>query len=126
MPLKRGLAASDYCYITTAGRVTGRPHTVEIWFAAAKETLYVLAGGRHDADFVKNAKKSPDVRIRVGDERFSARARVVEGGSEDALARRVLLAKYAPGYSGDLSGWGRDALVVAFDLEARLDHAETG
>jgi hypothetical protein len=25
--------AAPFCYLTTAGRVSGRPHSVEIWFA---------------------------------------------------------------------------------------------
>ena len=35
----------------------------------------------------------------------------------DALARRLLLEKYEPAYSGDLSEWGRTALPVAVDLQ---------
>ncbi|HYM14238.1 MAG TPA: hypothetical protein VEZ14_01605 [Dehalococcoidia bacterium] len=45
-PFDPALAAKDYCYVTTVGRVTGRPHTVEIWFATAGPTLYVLARKR--------------------------------------------------------------------------------
>ena len=26
------LAGESYCYLTTRGRVTGQPHTIEIWF----------------------------------------------------------------------------------------------
>ena len=26
-------AGEQFCYLTTTGRVTGRPHEVEIWFA---------------------------------------------------------------------------------------------
>jgi hypothetical protein len=37
---------------------------------------------------------------------------------EDALARHLLLEKYSPAYSGDLTGWGRTALPVAIDLDA--------
>jgi hypothetical protein len=25
--------AEPFCYLTTVGRVSGRPHTIEIWFA---------------------------------------------------------------------------------------------
>ena len=85
------LADEDYCYITTAGRVSGKPHTIEIWFGAEGDTLYVLAGSRHDADFVKNAKKQPAVDVRVGAEAtFAARARIVTDSGEDARVRRLL------------------------------------
>ena len=43
-------------------------------------------------------------------------ARIVNDGDEDKMARRLLLDKYAPGYSGDLTEWGRDSLPVAVDL----------
>lgn len=115
-PFDPALADRDYCYLTTTGRVTGRPHTVEIWFAVAGRTLYVLAGSGRDADFVKNARRRPDVPVRIGRRRFRSRARIVDDPAEDALARRLLLAKYAPRYAGDLDGWGRTALPVAFDL----------
>ena len=28
------VAADDYCYLTTTGRRSGRPHRIEIWYAA--------------------------------------------------------------------------------------------
>jgi deazaflavin-dependent oxidoreductase (nitroreductase family) len=114
------LADEDYCYITTAGRVSGKPHTVEIWFGASGDTIYVLAERRQEADFVKNAKKKPAVDVRIGEAMFTGRARVAGDAIEDALARRLLLEKYAPPrYDGDLSEWGRDALPFAIDLDAR-------
>ena len=108
---------AEYCYITTVGRVSGRPHTIEIWFAAVDQTLYVLAGSGERADFVRNARKTPAVTIRIGQEtspEHSASARIVTESEEDALARRLLLEKYAA--NNDLAEWGRTALPVAFDL----------
>lgn len=111
------LADEDYCYVTTTGRVTGKPHKIEIWFALEAETLYILAGGREKADWVRNAKKAPAVAVRIADQRFDGTARLVTKPDEDALARRRLLEKYAPPrYSGDLSDWGRTALPVAIEL----------
>ena len=110
------LATEDYCYITTTGRVSGRPHTIEIWFALHDATVYVLAGSGHHADFVKNARKLPETGIRIATQMCTADARVVSDASEDALARRLLLEKYRPRYSGDLDEWGRTALPVAFDM----------
>jgi deazaflavin-dependent oxidoreductase (nitroreductase family) len=110
-------ATADYCYITTTGRVTGKPHTVEIWFGAAGSTLYVLAGSGRKADFVRNAIKTPAVAVRIGTRRSAQRhatARIVTDAKEDALARKLLLAKYAT--HDDLDEWGRTALPVAFDL----------
>jgi len=75
-------------------------------------------GPQHRADWVRNLMKTPAVTVRIGDRQFSGSGRVVEDGEEDALARRLLLEKYEPTYSGDLSEWGRTALPVAVELAA--------
>jgi len=112
------LAAEPFCYLTTTGHVTGRPHTIEIWFALREHTLYMLSGnGPHArADWVRNLAKAPAVTIRIRDREFAGIARIVEDPDEDALARCLLLEKYEPTYAGDLTDWGRTALPVAVDL----------
>ena len=77
----------------------------------------MLAGGRERADFVRNLMADPAVRVRIGEREGDAVGRVVEACTdEDALARRLVLAKYqAPGAT-DLERWSRSALPVAFDL----------
>ncbi len=119
-------AGEQFCYLTTIGRVSGRPHEIENWFAYPPDpgrTLYMMAGGRDRADWVKNLRRDPAVAIRIGDDTFRARARVVEPGSpEDAIARRALCGKYQGWREGQpLSEWGRTALPVAFDLEVTSD-----
>ena len=105
----------DFCYLTTAGRVTGRPHTIEIWFATEGHTLYMLSDKRAGSDWVKNLQRTPQVTVGIADERFDGLARVVEEGEEDELARRLLVAKYER-TPGSLSNWRRTALPVAVDL----------
>ena len=39
-------ADEEFCYLTTTGRRTGRPHTIEIWFAVDRGVVYMMAGGR--------------------------------------------------------------------------------
>ena len=117
MTLEPGMADDDYCYLTTIGRVTGRPHEIEIWFGLEGGTLYLLAGGGERADWVRNAARQPAVRVRIRETAYSGRARRARDAAEDALARRLLLEKYTPRYSGDLTDWGRTALPVAIDLE---------
>ncbi len=110
------LSSESYCYLTTRGRRSGNPHTIEIWFGLNADTLYVLAGSGMRSDTVRNALAQPDVRVRIGSTTFAGRTRLLEPGTEeDALARRLLLEKYAPGYSGSLDGWGKTALPLAFD-----------
>ena len=110
-------ADEDFCYLTTSGRKTGRAHTIEIWFALDGHTLYMLSGAGANADWVKNLLRAPEVTVRIKDRVFDGRGRVVERADEDALARRIVVAKYQPRDSDDLSGWGRSALPVAVDLD---------
>jgi deazaflavin-dependent oxidoreductase (nitroreductase family) len=111
------LAVEEYCYLTTTGRVSGEPHEIEIWFGLQAGTLYMLSGGRDRSDWVRNLRRQPNVTVRIGETRFAGRARIVDTPEEHATARSLLLEKYAPRYSGDLSDWGRNALPVAVDLE---------
>lgn len=108
-------ADDDFCYLTTTGRVTGQPHTIEIWFALDRRTIYMLSGS-HSSDWVKNLLRAPDVAVRLGETTFAGRARVVAQTEEDALARRLVVGKYQPRSTDDLAGWGRTALPVAVDL----------
>ena len=111
----QNFAGEDYCYLTTTGRVSGRPHTVEIWFAIQNSTLYILSGGQENADWVKNALRQPRVSIKIRDSEFTAMARRVKNEEEDALARKLLFDKYSP-TDDDLEEWARTSLPVAFDL----------
>ena len=111
-------ADEDYCYVTTTGRVTGSPHTIEIWFGLSANTLYILSGGGEASDWVKNGRKTRDISVRLADVTYHGQLRIVTEAEEDALARRLLLEKYAPPrYNGDLSSWGRTALPVAIDVK---------
>jgi deazaflavin-dependent oxidoreductase (nitroreductase family) len=113
----RALNNEQFCYLTTVGRVTGRPHEIEIWFSLDGETLYMLSGS-HSSDWVENLRRTPEVTVRVAGERFEGSARVVEDAEEDELARRLLVEKYEPGY-GSLSNWRRTALPVAVDVAVK-------
>ena len=116
------IATEPFCHLTTAGRSSGRPHTIEIWFALHGATIYLLSGGRDRADWVKNLQREPTVQVRIGTRRFTARARVIDGAGqeqEDELARRLVTEKYQPGYAGDLRGWRKASLPVAIDLDDR-------
>ena len=111
------LADEQYCYLTTTGRVSGKPREIEIWFGIEDETVYMLSGGRDRSNWVRNLIAEPRVSVRIGDRTLAGRARVVDDRDEDAVARRLLFEKYSDGYSGDLSDWRDTALPIAVDLE---------
>ena len=107
----------SFCYVTTRGRRTGNPHTIEIWFGARGDSLYLLSGGGERSDWVKNVRADPDVGVRVGDGEYPARARIVEKSDEEAMARQMLASKYQGWREGaELSHWAQNSLVVALDL----------
>ena len=120
--------AEQYAYLTTVGRRTGRPHTIEIWFAELDGTLYLLSGGADRSDWVRNLRREPRVRVRLGGPRelradlegtFEAIAREVVDPAEDESARRVMAAKYRGWKPGEpLDDWAASALLVALDRES--------
>ena len=113
------MAADDYCYLTTTGRRTGRPHRIEIWYAAADHTLYLLAGGGRSSDWVQNLVADPAVQVELDGKLHPARGRVLdraEDRDEAERARSLVYDKYSPRYDGDLTTWRERALPVAVDL----------
>lgn len=109
----------DFCYLTTRGRATGKPHEIEIWFALDPDrpTLFLLSGGGETADWVRNLRAEPAVTVRLRDTTYDATARVVDDGTdEDRLARRLVYEKFQPRYQGDLDGWRGRSLTVAVDV----------
>ena len=110
------LAGEEYCYVTTTGRVSGRPHRIEIWFGMQGQTLYLLSGDGK-SDWVKNMRVQPTVTVELGKRAFVAQARIVSDAQEDALARRLLAGKYQGWREGlPFSEWAQTALPVAIDL----------
>ena len=117
MPISREQAARDFCYLTTIGRKSGKPRTVEIWFGTKDHAIYILSGGGDDSHWVQNLKANPKVSIRIGRTDFRGRGRIVKDANEDQMARRLLAAKYQGWSEGKrLSAWARTSLPVAIDL----------
>jgi deazaflavin-dependent oxidoreductase (nitroreductase family) len=116
MPLDQSLAELDYCYLTTTGRTSGEARTIEIWFAAGGNTLYLLSGGGDRSHWVKNIQKTPTVSVKVGERDFAATARIVREPPEAARARDLVFSKYRTRDSDDLTGWRDASLPVAVDL----------
>ena len=112
-------AADSVCHLQTIGRTSGRPRTIEIWFATDGERIYLLAGGRDRAHWVRNLRADPHVRVRIGGRTLDGRARVIDGEEREPLARRLLAAKYQGWVEGrPLSRWAANSLSV----EIALDH----
>jgi deazaflavin-dependent oxidoreductase (nitroreductase family) len=112
-------AGASVCHLQTTGRRTGRPRTIEIWFATDGERIYVLAGGRERAHWVRNLRVDPQVRVRIGGRTFAGRARVIEGEAREALSRGLLAGKYQGWREGaPLSAWAAGSLPVEIELDS--------
>jgi deazaflavin-dependent oxidoreductase (nitroreductase family) len=111
------LADIEFCYLTTTGRVSGRQHTIEIWFVARGTTIFLMAGD-HGSDWVKNSRKAPQVTIRIADQLFAAQLREPTDAEQREI-RPLMLAKYHD-KDDDLDEWGRTALLVAYEVTDRI------
>ena len=112
-----GLTKEEYCYVTTTGRVTGKPHQIEIWFGAQNASIYLMAGD-HGSDWVKNLLKNPEAKVRIANETFIGTARLVKDEQEEMMVRTQIADKYKEREAdGSLSEWARTALPVAIDLK---------
>jgi deazaflavin-dependent oxidoreductase (nitroreductase family) len=115
----------DFCYLTTTGRRTGRPHEIEIWYAHADDpdTLYLLAGGGESSDWVRNLVADAACTVRLGSRdapAHDARGRILATTGTDAQrARTSVFDKFQARYDGDLTTWRERALPVALDLDLR-------
>jgi deazaflavin-dependent oxidoreductase (nitroreductase family) len=124
MNLDASLGNEDFAYLSTTGRVSGKPHEIEIWFALEGNTAYLMNGDSvhpaGHADWVRNLRKQPAAALRIAGQTFEGTGRVVTDAGEDALARRLLLAKYAT-LERPLETWGQLAIPVAIELKAGPD-----
>ncbi|MCU1459360.1 MAG: pyridoxamine 5-phosphate oxidase-related, FMN-binding [Actinomycetia bacterium] len=109
------LASEKFCYLTTIGRVTGRRHTIEIWFLVHDDEVWMLNGSGARSDTVRNLQAHPEVRLRIGSATTVAVARVVDGLPPDAPVREAIAAKYRTD-GDDLVSWSQTALPVALRI----------
>ncbi len=120
MDLKH-LKGEEFCYLTTTGRVTGKPHEIEIWFGIQNNRVYLMSGGGTKSDWVKNLLKNPNVTVRIAKQTFTGTARLVKDEQEEMIARNLLADKYKEREAeGSLSEWARTALPVAIDVNSTL------
>ena len=106
----------QFCYLTTTGRRSGRPHEIEIWFAAVGESIYLISGGGDRSDWVQNLLANPAATVRVGGDTFAVTARLpMTHDEERATAVHALHAKYGHQVSGAVDGWLADAYIVSLD-----------
>ncbi len=112
------LADEDLCYLTTIGRRSGEPHEIEIWFGIRDGWLYLLSGGGDGADWVKNTRTRPSVKVQINSRSASLKARILRPGTTPGrVAHELVDAKYMDWRPGKkLSSWARGALPATIEL----------
>jgi deazaflavin-dependent oxidoreductase (nitroreductase family) len=101
------LEKEQYLCLTTRGRKSGAPREIEIWFTHREGRFYIIAEYA-TSNWVQNLIVYPEVQVRVPENSFKARARVIP--TETDLSRAVQQ------LSRDKYGWG-DGLIVELTPE---------
>ncbi len=115
--MAEGAEDPDFAYLTTTGRKTGRPHTVELWYRRVGDTVWFLAG--QPSDWVFNLVADPEASVRIGEgETFFGAGRIEAGDAHGAArARRLLAERYQGWREGTpLSIWATTGIAVALDI----------
>ena len=84
-----GLDDEAYVYVTTTGRISGQPRTIEIWFVRHGDCIYLLAEHFDRAHWVKNIRKNPRVGLRLASREVGALARVLEADRDSDIWKTV-------------------------------------
>lgn len=90
---------SDLLLLTTTGAKSGNPHTVPVVYSKDGDRIVIIAsygGAPTNPAWFHNLVVHPEVTIEVGDEKFLAKATVVEDDTE----RDRLYAQHANRYPG--------------------------
>lgn len=106
-----------YLYLTTVGRRTSLPREIEIWFTRTNGCYYVIAE-YPTSHWVQNLTTNARVRVRLGENRFAATARIVTPDAEPELHSAVQQ------LSNEKYGWG-NGVVVELKPEGRRHTKET-
>ncbi len=102
---------SEFLYLTTTGRRTGKPRQIEIWCVELGGKFYIIAEHRERAQWVRNLQADPVIKVRVGKLESRGHARILDPKRDPALHQAVSEAfdtKY---------GWS-DGLVVELAPDA--------
>lgn len=94
--------SETFFYMTTKGRVTGKPHRIEIWFVEHEGCYYLCSEPYEKADWVKNIQKTPQVQFHVGErEQEIPDSEGIATVTRDAQTLEAVKAKFREKYNWD-------------------------
>jgi deazaflavin-dependent oxidoreductase (nitroreductase family) len=104
------LSGTPLVFLTTIGRQTGQPRTVELWFVYDQGVIYLL--GHAASHWVRNLGIDPRVTLEIADTSFAGTAQFVD--DKRAMTYRLFEKKYgAQQVSYWYRGQGADRRTVA-------------
>jgi hypothetical protein len=110
------VADKKYIYLTTRGRKTGNPHTVELWFAVAGKKIYLSHEGAY-TDWMKNILVDGRVEFKIGKIHAIGNARIAEGGEVFELGKHALYLKYYGEADEDtINDWFSESTIIKIDV----------
>lgn len=113
-----------HLYFTTVGRVTGRRHTVELWFAVSEGKIYLSHEGA-PTDWMKNLCKTDQVEMRITDNRFTGRGRVVSEAEIFNRGKHALYHKYYGFAEADvIDDWFSESSIIEIRAIERNNHKQ--
>lgn len=108
----------EFAYLTTTGRITGAPHTIEIWYRRIADVVWFISGGGDRSDWVRNLLANPACTIEIGDDVLSGTAFL--DAQEELAPREALSERYQHWERGSpMTRWATEGLLVG----VRLDQA---
>jgi deazaflavin-dependent oxidoreductase (nitroreductase family) len=102
-----------FIYLTTTGRKTGKPHTVELWFAISDNRIFLSHEGAM-TDWMKNIQKKGDVNVKIGNIKLAGRASFTpDKGASREMGKKALYEKYyGPASREVLDDWFELSKVI--------------
>lgn len=99
--------------LTVAGRKTGQPRSVKIWFVSTNDKIYVTSGRGSDAQWIKNLKYTSTVTCQIGATRLQGTATWLEGLHVKKNLFPLFFRKYFLARIFGWIGWYRVAFAFA-------------
>mgnify|MGYP001258570319 CR=1 FL=1 len=99
--------------LTVAGRKTGQPRSVKIWFVATNDKIYVTSGRGSDAQWIKNLQHTSTVTCQIGSTRLQGTATCLEGPHVQKNIFPLFFRKYFLARIFGWIGWYREAFAFA-------------
>jgi hypothetical protein len=114
------VADEKYIYLTTRGRKTGKPHTVELWFAIAGKKIYLSHEGAC-TDCMKNILKDGRVEFKIDNMQFKGNARISKSGEAFELGKHALYLKYYGKADEDtINDWFSESTIIEISMIGKM------